>query len=702
MINELYGLAVTLQKKGISPQDWHGYYKPIPKVTKKAPCIRIWIDENGTVRDYESISTELAQSLRKYGNNQGSFPAFNIVPLYRITDTSIISCLDEIKKGNVRFEIEKIKKWCEKDNWKSNNIKKINRCLYDIPKELLKIIGTAENCRDDVVSELARLVLEFSKKSNESAIVFRDSLKNCIFSKLQRNEDIVISLSMLFHKGDEKKSPVKDEGANLSVVLDVQDWKRYDYPVANEHTTIWLNEALIASASKKTNTEIDSDVDAFGTLFVNPNEPMPSVKLSGFEVILRSMFNGQPCQHRYEKIDDKSYPIATENRSFIKKSLEWIANSDNEGITWRKVDKNEFVFVYPSELSEVPIKFVSIFGYESNERGDIIENRFENVAKEFIKTLNGTPTNQKPDSIQIFTLRKIDKGRSKIIFTHNTSPEQLVNSAKAWQRGCHNLPNMSVGEQIVPYPLQIAKIINNVWKQDGGIAQGKASVERMKYYQGIELMLDILQKGMVQNFLHILITNSAGLIKYIGNLSRGGENNKNKNNEKKLKESILIFSALGLLLYKCDERKESYMENMAYLVGQLLHISDEIHALYCKVVRNGDIPLQLAGSSMFVTAGETPNLAISQLSVRISPYIMWAKQYRYKNIKETGKESWRAGWYLSLFETTANKLNQAISDITRFSDYEKAQLFIGYMASFPKKEELGIISNKNIGGLGDE
>ncbi len=81
------------------------------------------------------------------------------------------------------------------------------------------------------------------------------------------------------------------------------------------------------------------------------------------------------------------------------------------------------------------------------------------------------------------------------------------------------------------------------------------------------------------------------------------------------------------------------MENMAYLVGQLLKVSDELHTMYCQVVRNGDVPPQLAGSALFVTASETPNQALRQLSVRMNPYITWAKQYRYKNVNEKIKKA---------------------------------------------------------------
>lgn len=145
------------------------------------------------------------------------------------------------------------------------------------------------------------------------------------------------------------------------------------------------------------------------------------------------------------------------------------------------------------------------------------------------------------------------------------------------------------------------------------------------------------------------------------------------------------------------------MESNAYLVGQLLKISDELHALYCKVARNGDIPPQLVGSSLFLTASETPGQAIAQLSLRMNPYITWAKQYRFKNVTTKNEESWRAHWYLSLYEDTANKLASVMTNSTRFGDFEKAQLFIGYLASFPKRESTvntsdNMIENDNNSG----
>ena len=67
-----------------------------------------------------------------------------------------------------------------------------------------------------------------------------------------------------------------------------------------------------------------------------------------------------------------------------------------------------------------------------------------------------------------------------------------------------------------------------------------------------------------------------------------------------------MLALIGLMLYRKGIRKENYMEAFPYQYGQLLKVSDELHAMYCRVVRNGDLPPQLVGSSLFQAAAETP------------------------------------------------------------------------------------------------
>lgn len=704
MLNELYSLSTALKSKGISIKEWHREYKLLPKVTAKAPCIRIWLVQDSSICGLESISAELAQSLRKYGNNQGTFPAFNIAPLYRITDEKQLSELEQIEKGTIPPDFDELRSWCVNDNWKESTIKKVDRSLHTISQNLSDLIGNQGQPEGMLISELIRLASSFTNKLDRS---FKTALERCIFAKLQKHEDINMMLAMLFHKGDPEKSHNDDTGASISVVLDLADWQQYGYPVTSQHTTEWINDRLLEASLLSSAKQAEGvERDAFGNPFINPNEPMPSVKLSGFEVTLRSMFNGQPCQYRYEQIDDASYPIAMENRSLAKKSLEWVAVPEREGFTWQKIDKNEIVFAYPSKLPEIQPKLVSIFGVSQADSSAQAEVRFEKIAKDFVRTLKGLPAKDKPEFIQIFTIRKLDKARSKVIFTCNCSPDQLIQAAEDWENGCRNTPETNLAERIIPFPLQVAQIVNNVWKQNGELAQGKTAVERMKYYQGMELLLDLMQENMIGNYLHILLIHSASLVSYIGNWVHDGSTCKDKTEEKTLEklknETVLLLAVLGLLLYKRGDRKENYMENMAYLVGQLLKISDELHILYCKVMRNGDVPPQLAGSALFAAASEMPYQAMAQLSLRMNPYITWAKQYRFKD-KTKNEGTGIAGWLLRLYEEAANKLYPVMTDSTRFNDFEKAQLFIGYLASFPKREtSVPAVSDDNDNNLGGD
>ena len=113
------------------------------------------------------------------------------------------------------------------------------------------------------------------------------------------------------------------------------------------------------------------------------------------------------------------------------------------------------------------------------------------------------------------------------------------------------------------------------------------------------------------------------------------------------------------------------------------------------MVRKGDFPPQFLGSGLYRNASETPARTLNILSQRIMPYYAWAKSYRYKERTEPGKESWRAAWLYHQFERIMNQLREKWTVPSRFDEEEKAQLFIGYLAAFPKKEESTI--NEEVG-----
>lgn len=682
MLNELYALSNVLRSTGIDtigapiPE-----YVPLPRVKKNAPCLRLWLKSDGKVGGIEELGTELVSTLRKYGNNQASFPAFNIAPLFRITDKQQINEVDEMIKNNALFDFHKVQTWCVNDNWNEKKLRTIYRCLNECPNKLLRILEMQDVVSENPMSELIYLVNSYLRDNDHN---FRSLLEEYVLNKLKLREDVSTLLFILFHKGDQSKKSVDDSGS-LSIILDIYDWHKYEYPVASASTSSWLYDILLKSYTRRTTPIVGQD--AFGAAFSVVGKRMPSVRLQKFDVTLRSMFSEHKCQLRYGVADDASYPIAVENRNTIGAALEWISEPEKEGIMWNAIDENELVFVYPSTIPTVPVKLASLFGSSRIDKSIVQEARFEAVSKRVIRAINGLLPEEKPRNIQLFLLRQIVpllSKRAKVTLNRNFTTDWLLFSAENWQNGCYNIPSMDFSEKLTPFPLQVSRIVNNVWKQSGELAnQEKTEVKRMQHYQGIELLLDHGQQNMIQYYLRILLSHSLGLFKYLGNSEHSGK----KVADKSRMSTAYVLSVLGLLLYKSGYTKEVYMENAAYLVGQILKISDGLHAYYCKIVRDGSIPPQLAGNAMFVAATETPVQALAQLGTRMAPYIAWATQYQTKCIKDEGKKSGLAGWYLGLYQDISDKLHKSLSDTTRFDDFGKAQVFLGYLASLPKREK---------------
>jgi hypothetical protein len=677
LLNELFELSNVISEVELKVDNWHREYNPLPNI----PCYRIWISADGAVCGCEELNPELISLLRKYGNYQRSFPAFNIKPLYRIVDEAQKKQLKRYESDISSFDFETVRSWCVQDNW-HRNLKSIDKSLRDLGRKISSIISDQGLDQWNIITQLA-----LATEKMDGGL--KKSLERYIFEKLSKGEDIELLLKLLFHIGDPSKNPEEDNGKNLSIILDLKNWQDFNNPVASEQTTRWLNEVLLkGEEQEKLNVSFLSPTkDAFGTQHDGVLDPMPKVRLHGFDVSLRAMFREQLCQYRYRTIDSNSFPISKINRAKLKQSLEWIAMQDNEGIYWKKADDKEIVFVYPSKLPPIPLKFASFFG-EPDDANDDVEKRFGSIAKDFIRTLEGVPLKERPDSIQVFSIRKMDKARSKVVFTHNLTPDHLIHSAEEWQNGCGNLPEIESVERMVPFPLQIARVVNNVWMQNGELANAGKAVKRMQYYQGMELLLNPPREDEIRYYLHILISNSSGLVMNFGNESHNRYAPRivgKKAKSIKQVELSRLLPVFGLLLYKNGIRADEYMENAPYLVGQFLRVSDELHAFYCKVVRGGDLPTQLAGNSVFMYASEMPAQALAQLGARMMPYISWAKQYRSKNITDVGSESWRAAWYLAMYEDITTRLHQELKESTRFNDFQKAQMFIGYLAKFPKR-----------------
>lgn len=683
MINELYELSCAMQRANVSGRAQHRSYLPLPNVTAKAPCIEILLSD-GEVVGLRSLSGETASLLRKYGNNQGSYPAMNLAPLYRVTDEDTVHQLSDILAGKTtQVDLKQVKSWCHSNNWCPKFLEKYKNCLCKKPMELQKKLCAFP---EDPIHKLFRQTEPFQDPNK-----LRQGMERQAMCMLEQKRDMVTALQVLFYSGKGEKEGSEDFGT-LSVIFDSQELVEEGYPTTGSFFTEQLNDALIRADAEDRNTGISNSVDAFGRSFSPLEEPMPTVKLAGgFTASLRTMFKGQPCQTRYGRIENATYPISPQLRTQLQSALGWISEEGKRDKTWTSLNKNEILFAYPERAPDLSEGLAAAL----NGNGRSGQSGFEEASRSFLKCLKKTKepgTDPHADFIRIFVLRKLDNARTKVVYSYNTTPHEMERRSEDWTLGCRNLPPLRLGSCPTPFPIDTSAILNRSWKRNGTLTTDKC--KPFCSYHGLELFFD--DGELARQDLSVLVRNLEPAAMALGAYSANIPMDAVRKEIHKFRQSFLL---LGLLLYRLGSGKEQYMQAYPYLYGQLLKVSDELHILYCRIVRKqGQIPTQLVGGSMYNSAAELPRQTLAQLGQRMSPYIVWAKAYQYQNVKVPDQESWRARWYLHLYETMAAQLAACPEPMTRFTDGERAQLFLGYLANFPKKED----SEKNNGGNEDE
>jgi len=686
MLNELYHLSVALKNAGIKPLDWHKNFKPLPNATRKKPCYKILIDVNGTISGLEPMNEDLVACLRKWEQSNGdSFPGFNIQPLYRITDEVTKKRLKKWREGKESIDLELLKVWCtdEQKNWDAKFDKKMEKCLGTIPEEL-------KNKCTDLPSEfgaLKNLCERVALLGDGGSARFFQALESFIWDTFGK-ATVPSLLSVLIHEGSSMKKADEDRGA-VSVFMDVPDWK--EYPIASKDTIDCINKCLLNLVNDDVVETEKGSEDAFGGDSNGSEEKLPDVKLIYIgKVKLRAMNSESPCQYRYGTIDAKSFRIGAGSRRLTKGALEWLGAVEREGITWGRADKKELIFAYPAVLPKTLPKLVACFGAH---RPDDLSARFENYAKDVVDTLKGIAPSLKQVELQVFSLRKMDdtSTKTKVVFHRNYTAQRLAEAASEWQQGCTNIPvirikhrsedkdKTGIVEPETPFPLQVADCLNRVWRLDSNTQSGITSVLAVLVSKstGIALLLDESTSMRYAPYLLTLaLQNSRALF-----LSMGNTIHRNKvfmldgyDNHKQFMPAIL-----GLLLWKLGIRKESYMNNTPYLVGRILKVADELHAIYCKEVRKNNLPPQLLGNALMAAALDSPTQALSQLALRIVPYLGWA---RTNSTDSAGLSR----YFLKEFGNIEAKLRDVNMPL-RLDDAAKAQLLLGYIAGNTQTEE---------------
>jgi hypothetical protein len=311
-------------------------------------------------------------------------------------------------------------------------------------------------------------------------------------------------------------------------------------------------------------------------------------------------------------------------------------------------------------------------------------------------------------------IRETSKGQAQVVLAESPTVEEVLSGAERWQGAVkENLPPLALpmpqtesgqkaareGPQ-VPYPDQVVRLLSYQWLREGSSprsGQGKQqSPNQPVVGPGLNDVLFFMLRTegkweqAASRMLAVLLQRVTPLLVGIFAASRifSGRRREPLDDYPPDSRQAALRSAavLGILLDALKCRKEVYMENAPFQVGQILALADTIHKDYCVVVRKGSMPNSLIGTGLMRRALDNPAGALADLGERMIEYLRWAKTAEVP--QDAGENNpqriavLEARKRLRQYQPLAARLG-IVPLPTECTDTMRAQLLLGFLASPP-------------------
>ena len=449
---------------------------------------------------------------------------------------------------------------------------------------------------------------------------------------------------------------------------------------------------------------------------------------------IASMFSAASCNMRYGMTDARIFPLAKKRGIELKEALEEITADSRRGSTWqhvasgrfetqrgRKIEKFDLLIAYVEEKPSLDVKTAGYFG----QGLDITETKFEVDASVLCEALRGIARNYPQSKINIFLIREVSKGQTQIVLAESPTVQEVLNAAERWQHAArHNVPEVSLylpemtfnkkkfravenARPQAPYPDQVVRLLSYQWVRNGASPKGpdgkpqkaKQAVVGPGMNEVLTLMLRTEGKweAAAKRLLGLLIARVTPMLiglfgakHAFGPRQSQGKPEPLSNYPRGTRETALrAVAVLGILLDSLGSKKEDYMKNAPYQVGQILALADTLHKDYCIVVRKGQMPNTLIGTALMRRALDNPAGALADLGERIIEYLRWAKIVQvpidWSNDDKRRIAVNEARKKLRQYQPLAKNLGSC--DLPReCDDVMKAQLLLGFLSTPPEEE----------------
>lgn len=700
MLNELFILSQCLDRIGVEIADIH---KDLKKNPKEYGFI-LSISDEGLV---ESLSFQGKEKMKEFwkidsGENGVSFPGFKLSgPIWDLNSlsTDLIENIRQLDKVKLSQRKEVINRAVTEANLKWNNLKQdqkryftknikefpeqIQAFLGEIPKEFSVLKDTLNNILKLSVSE------DFFTSLSEAAqklLCVSDS-KDIVFSQLQ---------NLLFGRWDSKNNLFI--ATKTAVILEAANGSSYQYPITHHKVENFINSQLNTKMIGKSfakggkSADVKAGIDSYSgkeeeiqTRFPDPNLPIIGITK------LMSMTKESENQIKYGLKESETFPVGKNTSQEMLNALNFLTDKKREGKSWKGVPNSEengkdLLMVYLEDKPKVEFNLADYFATDNENLK--LEGEFEASAEKVCSALDGELAINPDSLLRLIVLTSRDKGRTQVSLNEVYQVKNIFDSAEQWIKAGENIPQISMPIKLseekqikwisakCPHPVNLLKTINIQWTNEGTINKWLSNCNLGQIYQ-VFLQNSERYKSIAQRLLNLALKSNNSLLLAAGNRLHG----KMWNNfpDKTRLASLNSVSALGILLFKIGHFKENYMKNTPYNIGRLLSLADQLHALYCKEVRDGSLPPKLLGNAVMNTALQQPAKAMSLFAQRVLPYWAWADTVK------AGENIGLAKYFLKEIGSVSQIINEKTVP-TNLTDTERAEMILGYLAGNKRSE----------------
>ena len=679
-----------LEKIGEAPAVKHNDIKSPGMGT----TFRVLLKSDGNVERIEYLVKDKIKDTWSLGNgNKNQFPAikltFPFIPgaheNYEEWKKDNKSPKEKVYRGFIREQIEKYS--LELDNiacWPSYRNKILerkeqfyknnkNENFYQIFDRYSKSKGNGV----DILRQIYELMKEAVDNADPKTL---NAISDALFGTEVNNNGVV------------------KDGKRVTFLLDAIPDNYIDHYASSRREVPAITKALfdLESESNRKKSICALTGDECGVV----EKVFPEEKLSvvgSTKLYAKNSGTSGPVVKRYDQAGTESYPVSDELSKKLAASIALLSSDKYQGITWSKIPSStgsspSLLLAYCKDDLGLTVPKLITGGTDIEDFEDY-QDATRTVLDLFDKS------NCTPDAVvEITEIIILDKANRKINYSTASSLGEVSQAANEWSLACLNTPDFKLFAQIGkikkllnPWsiaPVKICYLSRNKYIRDG---ESSTSIPAISFSDTMRLFFS--QGDFKQLALRSLVKLSSQYEPMLSHCALSkvqnvlGKKAQVKAIPKNNTQALNAVTLLAVLLYKIGRKKEVYMNDFAYQVGQLCSAMDELHIGYCVGMRGGQVPNTLIGNLTYSMALQNPTKALAVLASRIKPYEAWVKNPKTmsptdnKPVDKAVIAGFFAHKWLASQSEDINK--HFIANDIEVNDTYKAELMLGYLAGRP-------------------